>query len=82
MKALNPGIASIPMSKSSMQRWVVEVFNDEKNNVRAMLAKACSKIHLSFDIWTSPNGFAILGVVAHFVRQDQEGFVTRRCCSR
>ena len=31
------------------------------------LGMALSKIHISFDIWSSPNGYALCGVVAHFV---------------
>ncbi len=32
-----------------------------------MLRKSRGKIHLSFDIWTSPNGYALAGIVSHFV---------------
>ena len=31
------------------------------------LSQARSKIHLSFDLWMSPNKFALCGVTAHFV---------------
>ena|SRR6266536_976630 len=26
-----------------------------------------SRIHISYDLWTSPNSLAILGIIAHFV---------------
>ncbi len=35
--------------------------------VSAHLKEARSKVHLSFDLWTSPNHHAICGVTAHFV---------------
>ena len=35
-----------------------------------MLAEAKSRIHISFDLWTSLNGFAICAVCAHFVSSD------------
>ena len=30
------------------------------------------KIHLSLDIWTSPNALPTLGVVAHYISEDNE----------
>jgi hypothetical protein len=35
--------------------------------VKQRLALAKSKIHISFDLWTSPNIHAIIAVVAHFL---------------
>lgn len=37
-----------------------------------MLQKSRGKIHLSFDIWTSPNGYALAGIVSHFVDDDYQ----------
>ncbi|EED11633.1 hypothetical protein TSTA_108210 [Talaromyces stipitatus ATCC 10500] len=36
------------------------------------LQSASSSIHLSLDIWTSPNRILFLGICAHFVEQSQE----------
>jgi hypothetical protein len=33
----------------------------------SMLQSCGTAIHLSFDLWTSPNKYAILGVVCHFI---------------
>jgi hypothetical protein len=38
-----------------------------KEEVREILKNAASRIHLSFDLWTSPRRKAINGVVANFV---------------
>lgn len=35
--------------------------------VKELLANALSRIHISFDLWTSPNGLGICGICAHFV---------------
>src|SRR6266487_5328499 len=35
------------------------------------IQSAWSKIHISCDLWTSPNSLAILGIIAHFI--DEEG---------
>jgi hypothetical protein len=32
-----------------------------------VLARAMSKIHISCDLWTSPNGYALCGIAAHFI---------------
>lgn len=33
------------------------------------LQQAVSKIHFSFDLWTSPNHLALMGVVAHYINK-------------
>jgi len=45
-------------------------FEDQKAKVKQRIQSAKSKIHISCDLWTSPNSLAILGVVAHFVTED------------
>jgi hypothetical protein len=35
-----------------------------------IIKAALSKIHVSFDLWTSPNKLAMLGVVAHYLSPD------------
>ena len=37
-----------------------------------MFRKSREKIHISFDIWTSPNGYALAGIVLHFVDDDYQ----------
>ncbi|ERF72806.1 hypothetical protein EPUS_04241 [Endocarpon pusillum Z07020] len=37
-----------------------------------MLRKSRGKIYISFDIWTSPNGYALVGIVSHFVDDDYQ----------
>ncbi len=37
-----------------------------------MLRKSRGKVHLSFDIWTSPNGYTLVGIVSHFVDDDYQ----------
>ena len=36
-------------------------------SLKGELASAISMVHLSFDLWTSPNGMAILGIVCYFI---------------
>ncbi|KJZ69845.1 hypothetical protein HIM_10773 [Hirsutella minnesotensis 3608] len=46
---------------------LLEAFNKRKEHLKEVLARSVSKIHFSFDLWTSPNHLALLGVVAHFI---------------
>ena len=40
-----------------------------KQRLRHILATAISDIHVTCDMWTSPNNLAILAVVAHFTSE-------------
>lgn len=73
MIAASPALANISLSRASLRNWAVTAFGREKQKIKALLQSSQSKIHLSFDIWTSPNRYAILGVVAHFVVKDDSG---------
>jgi hypothetical protein len=42
-------------------------FRKQKKLLREDLHEARSNIHLSFDLWTSPNYFAIIAIVAHYI---------------
>ena len=35
--------------------------------MRYELRAAWSNIHISFDLWTSPNCYAIMAIVAHYI---------------
>jgi len=61
----------VPWSRQSMSRQLDEVYNSKKSLVRQELQDALTKIHLGFDLWTSPNRHAIMAVTAHFL--DRQG---------
>lgn len=60
----------LPRASNTIRRWVIESFTSKKSLLKAELASSVSRITLSFDLWTSPNGLAILGVVGHFINHD------------
>ena len=41
-----------------------------KDIIRQTIRTTRSAIHISLDIWTSPNTYLFLGVIGHFVRKD------------
>jgi hypothetical protein len=50
-----------------MRKWVMDEFEGMRLQVKNELSVAKSRIHISFDLWTSLNGYAICGICAHFV---------------
>jgi len=67
---LYPGLDKyLPKAASTIRKWVIDAWQAEKRSLRAELKDAHSAISLSFDLWTSPNGHAVLGVCGHFISQ-------------
>ena len=50
-----------------MLTHITALFLSYKDTVMKMLQSVISKIHLSIDIWKSPNNLHFLGICAHFV---------------
>jgi hypothetical protein len=71
LKLCNPSIEKMSLSRQSLRRWAEEAYQAEKDKIRKELAASLSRIHISFDLWTSPNKYAVFGAVAHFVRSVQ-----------
>jgi hypothetical protein len=65
---LFPPLANLlPKAASTIRQWVISAFKERKERLRHDMHDARSSISLSFDLWTSPNHLAVLGVVAHFI---------------
>ena len=60
----------LPTEHSTIRTWVIRQFEIEKGHIKIRLQNAKTRIHLSLDIWTSPNNKPILGVVAHYIAAD------------
>ena len=59
-------------SHHSVSRYVVRLYDYLKPRVIKELSQALSKIHISFDGWTTKSGKrGFLGIVAHYV--DSQG---------
>ena len=55
---------------TSVKRWVMRQYQALKvSTVIPVLRKARTKIHISCDLWTSPNSKAVLGVTAQFINE-------------
>jgi hypothetical protein len=72
-RVLNPEAKSnIITTHSEVAKKVEKLWLSHKDVVRKKLQSAVSSIHLSLDIWTSPNRLLLLGICAHFVDRSQE----------
>lgn len=57
----------LPKASNTIRRWVMDTFEVKREKLKHDLREARSSISISFDLWTSPNYLATLGVVAHFI---------------
>ena len=56
---------------STIPILIGKAWESYRDRIRAKLQSALSSIHLSLDVWTSPNSLLLLGVCTHFVDQPQ-----------
>jgi hypothetical protein len=59
-------------SHSTMREEVITLYKTSLGIVKGYLAKAKSKVTLSFDIWTADNKLPLLGIVAHYIDHNYE----------
>ncbi|KAF6518360.1 hypothetical protein HZS61_002438 [Fusarium oxysporum f. sp. conglutinans] len=60
----------LPDTHDTVKTWIMRQYECQKERVKQRIQSAKSRIHISCDLWTSPNSLAILGVVAHYVTED------------
>jgi len=74
---LNKGLATlIPLAKATIRRWIISAYEEEREKVKEEMETAISNIHISFDMWTSPNYLAMISIFAHYL--DKEGIRRNR----
>jgi hypothetical protein len=54
----------LPKSGNTIRTWSMYRFKSAQSIVKTILSEARSKIHISCDIWSSPNGHAFLGIIS------------------
>ncbi|KAF1730627.1 hypothetical protein CRV24_008696 [Beauveria bassiana] len=60
----------LPDTHETVKKWTMRQFDAEKARIKQGIQAAKSRIHISCDLWTSPNCLAILGKVAHYITED------------
>ena len=72
-QVLNPqSHGFVTTAHSQIGRKIRELWQTHKDTIRKKLQSALSRIHLSVDIWTSPNRLLLLAVTADFVDCTEE----------
>ncbi|KFA45512.1 hypothetical protein S40293_10332 [Stachybotrys chartarum IBT 40293] len=54
----------LPTSHETIRKWIMRQYADRKERVKQRIQSAKSRIHISCDLWTSPNSLAILGIAS------------------
>jgi hypothetical protein len=62
----------LPHSGDTVRAWMKAEFEAEKELLKTELARSPYKKHLTFDLWTSPNQYALLGITVHFIDHSQQ----------
>ena len=60
----------LPASHTTVTDWVLRQFSSMKESMKSRLQSAHTDIHISCDLWTSPNCLPIFGVVAQYISED------------
>lgn len=72
LQLLYPKVDKIlPGCVNTLRQWILDAFEVRKRKLKQRLQRAHSKISFSFDLWTSTNHLALLGLVAHYI--DESG---------
>lgn len=59
----------LPYSSAAIRESAQRLFVEGKQRIRYLLATAISDIHITCNLWTSPNHIGMLAVVAHFTSE-------------
>src|SRR5205085_9216076 len=66
-----PGLKEyLVKSANTIRSWILWEFAKQRRYIKQELATARSRIHVSFDLWTSTNAKLFVGVVFHFLDKD------------
>ena len=57
----------LPRSGDTIRAWMLSSYDDNKVLLKQQLHSIPWSVHFSFDLWTSTNGLAILGIVGHWI---------------
>jgi hypothetical protein len=60
----------LPTSHTTVTHWVLRQFDSMKQQMKSRLHSARTDIHISCDLWTSPNCLPILGFIGHYISED------------
>ena len=69
---LDPRSTNALMSRNTLKADVDKYFETAKATIKERLSLARSRIHISYNLWTSPNHKAMIAIVAHWTAEDYD----------
>lgn len=71
LRVVQPQIDPYLFSQNTAKTWSMLAFANAKKQVKSLLQRSLTRIHITVDIWTSKyNSYSFLGICAHFVTED------------
>jgi hypothetical protein len=68
LRCLNAALSNLlPAARSTVRGWIIDEFEEQKDCIRKELESALTDIHLSFDLWQSPNYYSIISIFGHWI---------------
>lgn len=67
VELINASVAAFLPCRNTLRKWIMDEFERRKRRKRHELRAAKSNIHISFDLWTSPNCYAFMAIVTHYI---------------
>ena len=63
----NSILTTVMLMHKTVAIWIGKEFTQQKSNLQKILEEAPGQVHISFDMWTSPNSLSLLGVIGHWI---------------
>jgi len=64
--SLRPEAEETLSCPNTIRAHCMQRFHETREQIKDLFVVAKSRIHISADLWTSPNNYALLGIVAHW----------------
>ncbi|KFA69651.1 hypothetical protein S40285_04023 [Stachybotrys chlorohalonatus IBT 40285] len=73
LNLFDPALAAqLALGQTSFQEDLLKLFKRKRAEIKADLRDALSTVHLPFDLWTSPNRHAMIGIFGHYIDKNQQ----------
>jgi hypothetical protein len=71
LEYINPVVSKLlTRSNTAIKEQLMSTYSFEKNRIRTALHATLSSIHLTLDLWTSPNRRALFAIIAHYTDEN------------
>ncbi|KAL7917746.1 hypothetical protein ACQKWADRAFT_306056, partial [Trichoderma austrokoningii] len=76
LQQLNPDLFnSLSLGRTSLRDNLDRIYQIKRKEVKKELYNTITKIHIGFDLWTSPNRISIIAVTAYYINSNAMGIL-------